>query len=180
MRRRLSRACLICGKKPLPAGRRKYCSSVCSHRWQNRRFHFQGRQGRELRIAWAAGFFDGEGSVSISQLRSGGYNLRISASQRKREPLDELAELFGGSIYCTPPRGKRAESHSWELSGDRAGNTLVQMRPYLKVKTQQAMIAEQWLASGFTHRTRRSEDQLAFREQLVSEMRHLNLRGPIE
>lgn len=45
--------------------------------------------------AWASGFYEGEGNVSLGQ--RGGIN--ISVSQVNQEPLIKLMEIFGGKIY---------------------------------------------------------------------------------
>jgi len=59
------------------------------------------RWGQEL--AWAAGFFDGEGHCSANR---GGY-VSIMVSQRHREPLERFQAAFAvGKIYETELRGK--------------------------------------------------------------------------
>jgi len=46
-------------------------------------------------LAWASGFFEGEGSVAHQ-----GYNFRIDAAQVDREPLEQLLKIIGlGKIY---------------------------------------------------------------------------------
>lgn len=45
-------------------------------------------------LAWVAGFFDGEGSISFA--KSG--RPRVSISQKDRRPLDEIQATFGGTV----------------------------------------------------------------------------------
>jgi len=45
-------------------------------------------------IAWAAGFYEGEGSCCYAN-----HSTRISVGQVNREPLDRMAALFGGHVF---------------------------------------------------------------------------------
>jgi hypothetical protein len=56
-------------------------------------------------IAWAAGVFEGEGSINR-------HNLRVA--QKDHWLLVKLQALFGGSVY------PRAACSEWHLSGSRA------------------------------------------------------------
>jgi hypothetical protein len=51
-------------------------------------------------LAWAAGFFDGEGctTVRLQQGRTGNWNpiLRIFVTQKEREPLERFQRAVGG------------------------------------------------------------------------------------
>ena len=57
------------------------------------------------RLAWAAGFIDGDGHITVQnrttkhkdKVYTGQY-LRVGASQAALPPLEELQRLFGGSI----------------------------------------------------------------------------------
>ena len=50
-----------------------------------------------LDLAWAAGFLEGEGCFGYYFHRPGARNgsLHLNASQKEREPLDRLREIFG-------------------------------------------------------------------------------------
>lgn len=64
-----------------------------------------------LDVAWAAGIFEGEGTVASSS-----DSQRIIVIQKDRWILDRLRERFGGSIYL-----KEQESIChWYLTGARA------------------------------------------------------------
>lgn len=97
-------------------------------------------------LIWAAGFFDGEGCISISCSRKGKrvahpgyYTLQLTAFQNTRVPLDVFLQLFGGAIrYST--------THStggwiWAQTGPGTIETLFKMTPYLLVKRAQAEVA---------------------------------------
>lgn len=63
-------------------------------------------------IAWAAGFYEGEGTCSIYWSKDKNYPAVIlSVPQVEREPLDRFNSIFGGHfrIHIRP---KRSERHS--------------------------------------------------------------------
>lgn len=88
-------------------------------------------------LAWAAGFFDGEGYTGYSA-RS--YSLRMCVGQKDREVLDRFQAALGGigRVYVTPKAD--APYHQWYLSGqENVGRALELLRPYLgRLKTEQA------------------------------------------
>lgn len=82
---------------------------------------------------WAAGFFDGEGSVSINRRnsRTPQHDLSVQVSQKQRPPLDELYIQHGGTIGQTKtPAG----CWRWRLAGRKAEEFLIRIRPYVLVK----------------------------------------------
>ena len=95
-----------------------------------------GRNDRQARVIYAAGFFDGEGHVSISTASHRGI-LKIGAGQKNREPLDLLLSLFGGTVYGPDPKGM----YRWtNVTSDKAMRALKELLPYLRVKREQARI----------------------------------------
>jgi len=173
------RWCSVCGQL-LGQGRRKYCSTVCADRWANRKHHTKGVLTAKEWLIWMAGFFDGEGSMVISQLQSGGFLFAISVSQTKSDAsLVVFKETFGGAVYRTPERGNRAAAYHWQVSGAKAIAAVRQMWPYFLVKRPQAEVAEEWAKLGPVVRTpelavRRKERQQELHEEMVA----LNKRGP--
>lgn len=97
-----------------------------------------------FRRAWAAGFLDGDGCFSL--LRATGDNIHastrcvhISASQRKREPLDELAEILGGSVGETTSAGRPL--YQWKCSGAESVKIAIELvLPFLVNKREEAAI----------------------------------------
>ena len=84
-------------------------------------------------IAWAAGFFDGEGCVRVERIhnsyRKPFYRLRVSLSQKKVEPLLAIKQAWGGTIFR-----HKTGVHELILMSARAANFLSTVRPYLLVK----------------------------------------------
>lgn len=51
--------------------------------------------------AWAAGFFDGEGSISMWQVNHANgmrFGIRLTVTQKHKRPLLKLQKLWGGTI----------------------------------------------------------------------------------
>lgn len=95
-------------------------------------------------MAWAAGFFDGEGSIGIERRsgRSGG-RLVLTVVQKHRAPLDRLQDIFETGVVDwqrgSGPRGTpRWRYRTWQ---NKALAALIGMRPYLLVKAEEADIA---------------------------------------
>lgn len=95
---------------------------------------------RTTRVIWAAGFFDGEGFVSLPRVKSGARHIRIGVGQLVREPLEVLVDLWGGSIRQEVQENGK-QFHRWERQSDRGADALREMLPYLRVKREQAEIA---------------------------------------
>jgi hypothetical protein len=92
----------------------------------------------EIEVAWAAGFFDGEGCVSAK--RAGRrYNLMIAVTQIDLRPLLKMRRLFGGFICAHPARKEGwAKWYQWVASACQAAQALKAMLPYLMVKREVA------------------------------------------
>lgn len=76
-------------------------------------------------LAWAAGFFDGEGSVRAAwnagkaQAPNRTRSLRCVVGQREREPLDRFAAAVGvGKVYGPSfTQSKTCAMFRWEIGG---------------------------------------------------------------
>lgn len=99
-------------------------------------------------VAWAAGFFDGEGSLRV---HNGGNSRRpflsISVSQVDRRPLDRFAAIVGGKVYGPYDRkaGNNANArpcYDLVANGKRAWPILCTLWTYLSdPKREQALRA---------------------------------------
>lgn len=101
------------------------------------------RRATATDIAYAAGFFDGEGNIVIASNKAGGaagrylvYNMRIGVSQNDPAPLFWLRERWGGSVRKSSARG-----HMWQQFSRGAFAFLINVEPYLQVKRERALIA---------------------------------------
>ena len=101
---------------------------------------------RTHNLAWCAGFFDGEGYITIQSRNSKvngkrytGYYLRIGINHVAIEPLQEMQRVLGGTIRQQTAHtvvGNRKQRHSWQMSCQAAKEALVQMMPYFKNKNK--------------------------------------------
>ena len=93
-------------------------------------------------LAWAAGFFDGEGCVS----RKSNGTYRLIVQQNMREPLDVLESLFGGRTLGPYTRRRSRDPNTisnpywvWRLTDqEQVLYALDSMSCYFRVKGQDA------------------------------------------
>lgn len=109
-----------------------------------------GGNDRGLDLAWAAGFFDGEGHVGIHRSRvrrndgQATYSLQLSLAQIDRRLAARFQSVMGGQLrrYAITQSGNRAPFKTvWYAWGQEASRVLVAMLPYLVGKREQAEIA---------------------------------------
>lgn len=102
-------------------------------------------------IAWAAGFFDGEGYVTINKrLQQKKYIIHstfVGVNHVAPEPLYEMARLFGGivvldqhSLKQSSDGHKRHPRYRWKICSQKAKEALVTMMPYFRNKQKAAEI----------------------------------------
>lgn len=92
---------------------------------------------------YLGGFFDGEGSISITSRKRKGrlsYTIFVSLSNTDRRPLEAIKSLYGGSI-CGTKKGCNLKVYSWTISNNLAYKFLKDIHPSLLVKQEQALIA---------------------------------------
>lgn len=130
------------------------------------------------RLAWAAGFFDGEGYITI-QVRGGkykGHYLRLGVNHVHPKPLKELQKLFGGNIRKQNPEkvvGNRHVRSEWGISCKKAENALIQMMPYLINKKEVARLGLELQGTmGTTQKV--SDETLKYRDFIKKEIQRLN------
>ena len=92
----------------------------------------------ETDLAWAAGFIEADGCISITKRAPTGRStahtyqasVQVAQSQRRKIALEKLSNLFGGSLSQT----KRLH-WTWNLGGHRkAIRCLKAIKPYLVAK----------------------------------------------
>lgn len=92
--------------------------------------------------AYAAGFLDGEGCISIGKQGGKALVLKVDLGQQDKRPLDWLVSLFGGNISYHKPRPSSPNgSFVWALTAGPAQAFLRGVLPYLRVKREAAELA---------------------------------------
>ena len=139
---------------------------------------------REQLVIWAAGFFDGEGSIGLFRARAGGrvMTLRVRVGQKTREPLERFVLLWGGSIWHRKANERQTEFYEWAKSSRPAYEALLEMEPYLVVKRGQVQVARDFMSGvGIQGGSRGGKgngaltpDEMARREALQEAMHILN------
>ena len=87
-------------------------------------------------LAYAAGLFDGEGSISLVRHRENRtHSPQVSIASTDYEVVNWFQERFGGSIVTKQPRmSNHSVSYDWRLTDRRALAFLGLIRPYLVIE----------------------------------------------
>lgn len=104
----------------------------------------------KLFLAWAAGFFDGEGCVLVSErLNKTVYQLFTTVTQQEPTALHLLKQRFGGNV--TPDKTATSDSYTrkrgailvwrWKATSAEAYAFLQSIQPYVVVKAEQVRAA---------------------------------------
>ena len=134
--------------------------------------------------AYAAGLFDGEGSIGVSNQqrtgsRSASYHLRCKVAMCDREAAAFLHERWGGSLRLAPPtKASHRRSWIWVVGSKQAGAFLEDILPFLKLERviTKAMIGIEFQGQkryGGQH----DPEYLAFQRLFYEDMKELNRRG---
>lgn len=142
---------------------------------------YRGGRLPKSTFAYIAGFFDGEGSVRIKSLKSGGrlyHSLMIKFTNTDLSVLTHIRSIIGGSIR--PLKSKNPKwKPAWDLRTTNRAELeliLVQMLPFLIVKRHQIELALAFLALG-KMRWREKSTEIARRVALKNQLHLLNQRG---
>ncbi len=90
-----------------------------------------------------AGFFDGEGCVSLAKNKSDSakrgftFALQVSLSQKTKPILDEIQETYNGSVS----EDKSSNGYHWQVYGINAKRFLEDIVEFSKVKKQEIEFA---------------------------------------
>lgn len=145
-KKRIIKNCVACGKEFEAGGRlgrqsREFCSWECRYKGRYRMSKAANTLS-PLDAAYIAGFLDGEGSFLL-YMRRDVAAVRITATNTNRAVIEWLKEVCGVGIIV---KGKTlSDKHRltwhWNCNSESAELVLRQIRPYLKIKTEQADFA---------------------------------------
>ncbi len=91
-------------------------------------------------MAWAAGFIDGEGCVTVGE-KDGHCQLALKAGNTVKAPLLKPQRLFGGVMMKRIVDRSPKPQWVWQVGGAATKQALNKIHPFLTVKTRQAAIA---------------------------------------
>jgi hypothetical protein len=139
----------------------------------------------ELEKAYIAGFFDGEGCISLgykkdtSYRRHHTYQLVVTVANTNKEILNFLHQRFGGHFRKgRPPSKNGKEVYVWALLCRKALKFLEEIYPYLRLKKKQAELAFEYykLVNPYGNHTFDSENWKK-RDEIYYKLKALNKRG---
>lgn len=119
------------------------------------------RLGTHQALAYAAGFFDGEGCVSIVRqlkkqaIRGYIYRLVVCISQNHLRSLADFQNLVGleGRIYQNKRQGtSNRDGYALIYDGASAARLLQELEPYLLRKHDEALVALKFQDETLIHR----------------------------
>lgn len=111
-------------------------------------------------VSYAAGFFDGEGSIAVIQNRTRGekikrgipgkiylkYSLVVAISNTAKDVLDSFSQKWGGNVYQQKKTTKQAKQcFVWRLNGKHAKPFLEDVFPFLRVKHEHVALALEFI-----------------------------------
>lgn len=135
-------------------------------------------------LAYAAGYFDGEGSISILAVTKYEservyHRLQISVASTDEEPLRWLHARFGGWVgKAITPRGGQRPAQRWTATDRVAENFLRQIRPWLIIKAERADLGLAFRVLSHERGYNRLPEGVAEgREEFRQQMLRLNRRG---
>lgn len=107
------------------------------------------QQNKQAFCAWAAGFFDGDGSLTIHVLSRYGkdntHEVRVvlQLTQKFVKPLRLLKQKWGGYIIrIARQKGMSKDYSKWHLTGrEKLTLFLTEILPYVCVKSNQVRLA---------------------------------------
>jgi len=88
------------------------------------------------KLAYLAGFFDGDGYISIYPTGTNHHRIGVAITQKHIDILNLYKSIFGGSISKL-----KTHAYIWQLSSKKAASFLVSILPYLILKKDEATIA---------------------------------------
>jgi hypothetical protein len=144
----------------------------------------------DTNIAWAAGFMDGEGTITIKRYyrnKNIHYLAYISCAQvnkpHNKVALEKLRTIFkGGKIYSYSSKNKddRIEVISWNVTSKNAKECAEILLPYLIIKGRQARLLIEFCKVVENKKTYRlAPEDHKVRGEFFDKMRKLNVKGKL-
>lgn len=145
-RRRTKKVCPVCNGTFETGGRSMrgdtFCSRDCARAARIRR-GVRCKDLSDLDAAYIAGFLDGEGSIMVLK-RAKSVAIRVAAANCVSSVLHWLQQICGvGAVIekkCNVNPNART-SYQFVCNADAAYTLLLQVRPYLRIKKEQANLA---------------------------------------
>lgn len=138
----------------------------------------------EIDLAYMAGFFDGEGCITINKMKPKGngnrnyvYRIYCLMVSNDKAILTWMQQIVGGSISTTQKVGYRP-NWRWCITDNKALAFLKQICPYLQIKKQEAELAiayQEWKQRLPNKGQCRPPKELSIMEQAYQILREVKL-----
>jgi len=138
-----------------------------------------------MSAAYAAGFFDGEGSICSSTQNRKYAQLMVAITNTDKRIIEDWTAKFGGNFYTNnySSVSNRKPRHQWQTNKKAtAVKVLRVLLPYLRVKKQQALLALEFLETvseehGGGTGERMPKETVKIRNRICKKLQRLNGRG---
>lgn len=137
---------------------------------------------RRTDLAWAAGLFEGEGTIAIARRgQDDTYRLLVTISNTDEEIIDFFYTRWGGwrqGAYGERPGRKPA--WTWTVAAGRAEGFLRDIAPFLRterVRRKHRLAVRFRLGQSNSKREQNRPDYKARQRECYEQMRELNRRG---
>lgn len=182
--------CEYCGKKfqvrNYRAETAKYCSAQCFSSGKSQYANHVKHQLTEVEKAYIAGFFDGEGTITLRKARRKTDPSRYSISpflivgNTHEGVINWLRETTGiGIVYggTKPFKDYWARTWRWQVISNQARVLLVDLLPYLIIKKEEAEIV-----INFPKMEKRRFDEAIYQKQVecLQTIREINRRVKVK
>ena len=118
---------------------------------------------KKIELAYLAGFFDGEGCISLYTSHGRRY-LTVSVSQTNRFILESFRFAFGGQVYEGQKHNGKRDIWRWTATTKIAAEFLKQIYPFLKLKKGEATIALEFQRNRYPRGKKLTEAEIAIIE----------------
>jgi hypothetical protein len=133
-------------------------------------------------LAWAAGVFEGEGTITIGRRgRDDTYRLIVTLGNTDAEMVDFFHERWGG--WKQPAYGERPGRQPawyWTVAGPRAEDFLRELAPHVRTQRVRRKVELGLEFRASQSRLKREQARPEYKERhrdLYAQMRALNRRG---
>jgi hypothetical protein len=138
---------------------------------------------QDLESSYLAGFFDGEGSITIvygntaKRHLSPNHSLQVSVGNTDPSIPELLHKKYGGSLQVRKAKENCRQVHQWIIRGSQCAIPLKDMLPFMRQKSNQAKLAIEFQASKPSYnKTKLTPDEIQRREWYRVQIRKLNGR----
>lgn len=127
---------------------------------------------------WAAGMFEGEGTVTLSSNRTKAYTrLRVSLTNTDAEIVEFYVGRWGGKVRRFEPGGRAKTAFTWMLNSRQAARFLEIIQPHLRTTKTKEKVALALLSQSLRRRGARDPGYRAMQLGFKERMHELNRRG---